>query len=387
MLLTKILLAINILFLQSYLIRFHIGAYPSNLQEILIGLNTLAFLAATPLKTIFAALKKHRIILGLIALTVISLLTTQTINQLDFYRHLKFLLFAIVLAFIFLETFKEGEERMAGLKIMGFGALLFGIFSVIYNLLGFNVTHDNRLLGPLDAAVYLSYYLAPFFILFSIDFFEKKKKTSLVAAILMAALILATSSMGTIGASAIILLLYFLKKNLNKKTLVIGAMAALAIAGTIFYSKILPTLQTNYSSLDERGEIWVTSWELLQNPKNVIFGLGLGQFQQHYALTANSALGRQPLDYIVLQPHNIFLLFIFQFGILGLIFLIFIIYKAAKNLIGSKNFDLATISSFILLYFFIHGLIDAPFFKNDLLFLFILSMEMGRNQDTETSSG
>lgn len=380
MLLNKILLVINILFLQSYLVRFHIGTYPSNLQEILIGMNTLAFLATTPLKAIFQALKKHWIILGLVALTVISLLTTQTINQPDLYRHLKFLFFAIILAFIFLETFKEGKERMAALKIMGFGALLFGVFSVIYNLLGFNVTHDNRLLGPLDAAVYLSYYFAPFFILFSIDFFEKKKKTSLIAAILMAALILGTRSMGTIGASAMILLIYFLKKNLNKKTLAIGTMAALIIAGTIFYSKILPTLQTNYSSLDERGEIWVTSWELLQNPKTMIFGLGLGQFQEHYAQTAASALGRPPLDYIVLQPHNIFLLFIFQFGILGLIFLIFIIYKTAKNLISSKNFNLATISSFILLYFFLHGLIDTPFFKNDLLFLFILLLETALTQ-------
>ena len=171
----KIILVINIFFLQSYLIRFHIGNYPTNLQEILIALQIFAFIYAVPFKEIFATIRKHWVILSLVLLTGISILTIPAENSLDMVRHGKFLLFAIILGFIFIETLKTKEEKEAGIRIMGAGALAFGIFSLIYNLIGLNITHDNRLLGPMDAAVYLAFYLTPFFIYFTIKFFEKPK--------------------------------------------------------------------------------------------------------------------------------------------------------------------------------------------------------------------
>ena len=381
--LNKILLVINIFFLQSYLIRFHIGNYPTNLQEILIALQIFAFIYAVPFKEIFATIRKHWVILSLVLLTGISILTIPAENSLDMVRHGKFLLFAIILGFIFIETLKTKEEKEAGIRIMGAGALAFGIFSLIYNLIGLNITHDNRLLGPMDAAVYLAFYLTPFFIYFTIKFFEKPKvKINLAYAIALGLLILATRSMGAIGGGMLVIFIYFLKRSelplLNKKASK-AAIALLAIATVviIFYNKILPTLETNYSSLDERGEIWQTSSELLKNDKTVALGLGFGQFQEHYQKTADTALGRPPLDYIVLQPHNIFLLFIFQYGITGLLFILACIYMTLRNTLTFKGKpEIQTIVNFMLLYFFIHGLIDTPFFKNDLMILLVLFMEI-----------
>ena len=147
--------------------------------------------------------------------------------------------------------------------------------------------------------------------------------------------------------------------------------------GTIFYTKILPTIQTDYSSLDERGEIWKISAELLEDPDTELFGLGYGQFQYHYETNVAEILQRQPLDYYVLQPHNIFLLFTFNFGVVGLIFILFCLGKMINRLIHSKKYTNLTITSlFILGYFFIHGLIDSPFFKNDMLILLLLFMEL-----------
>ena len=109
----------------------------------------------------------------------------------------------------------------------------------------------------------------------------------------------------------------------------------------------------------------------MSEPKNLLLGLGFGQFQTQYATHVKDIIGHEPLDYIVLQPHNIFLLFIFNFGILGLAFLILTILKTLK---------LKDVFSFILLYFLIHGLIDTPFFKNDLLFIFVLLLSLTLNQ-------
>ncbi|MDA1060797.1 MAG: O-antigen ligase family protein [bacterium] len=379
--LNKALLVINVFFLQAYLIRFNIGPYPSNLQEILIGLNTLAFIFITPFSQIMKSLRKHWVILILIWLAGLSMIFVPMVSELDLIRHSKFLLFASALSYIFLETFKEEKERMAGLRIMGVGAIVFGIFSVSYNLLGYNVTHDLRLLGPLDAAVYLAFYLTPFFIYLSIQAFETRDKSFVTYAVILAGLIIATRSMGAIGGSLVVMIFYFfkrsnlkfLKSKFNKALILI---ISLSIIGTIFYSKIQPTLDTEYSSLDERSQIWLVSREFLKTPKTAITGIGFGQFQQHYFDNVKDILNSEPLDYYVLQPHNIFLLFIFHFGILGLVFIVILMHKTIIRLLEFKKIDSQIIAGFLLLYFFIHGMIDTPIFKNDLLILFLIFTEL-----------
>lgn len=385
----KLLLYLNLFFLQSYLIRFKIGDFPTNLQEILIGLQCLIFLFAiiknkTFLQTI-KNIRKHWILLSLFGLTILSTLLVPIENKLDFIRHGKFLVLAIIFTFIFTETFKSSEERFKAFKVAGIGAMLFGFFCAFYNLLGYNVTHDYRLLGPLDAAVYLGFYLTPFFIFFTIEFFKDTKiKSNLLYAMALGILILATVSMGSLAGSLIIILLYIFKRN-DKKTFksktarIIIASICLLVASAVFYLKILPTIQTNYSSLNEREQIWTTASHIIKTPKNLLLGVGLGQFQEQYAKNVKIALGHEPLDYYVLQPHNIFLLFIFQFGILGLAFLLFCINRNMHNIFSWKKdqpFDFQILANFLLLYFFIHGLIDTPFFKNDLLILLVLLMEL-----------
>jgi hypothetical protein len=389
----KALLLTTLFLLQAYLIRFHIGNYPSNLQEVLIGLNAVAFLALAikekRLKEIVFSIKNHRVLSGFILLTAISVLIVPIEQYLDFVRYLKFLFFAAVLAFMFLETFKTPEDKENGIRIAGIGAALFGLFSILYNLAGYNVTNDLRLNGPLDSAVYLSFYLAPFFIYFLIKAIENPRvKSKIILAGILGILILLTKSMGTIGGIFIVMAIYMIKRSdlamLKKRsTKALFAILAIAASCVIFYTKILPAMETNYSSLNERGQIWQTSIYLLKDPQNLVFGVGYGQFENYYIKNVNAVLnGGNPLDYKVLQPHDIFLLFIFNYGLLGLIFILTCMYALGKKIYRyspGKNTptDIYTIASFIVLYLFVHGLIDTPFFKNDMLFLLILFMELG----------
>lgn len=382
------LLFINIFFLQSYLIRFNLLGYPTNLQEMMIFAQALIFLLSKTIEGNFSQtlknIRHHWVGNTFLLLTAISILTVDIFDNIYFIRHLRFLLIAVMFGFIFIETFKTEKSRMEAIKVMGLGAVFFGIFSTIYNLLGYNLAHDYRLLGPLDSAVYLAFYLAPFFIFFGIQFWENKKRNDLIYAIILGLLILATRSMGAIGGTFLIMTLYIFKKSGKQilkskiaKTILI--ITTIAVVGTIFYTKILPTIQTNYSSLSERGEIWKTSVKLFKDPLDIVWGKGFGQFQYHYETNVKEILGQNPLDYYVLQPHNIFLLFLFQYGILGLFFLFACIVRTIKNLsiplIGEIH--LTTIINFVILYFLIHGIIDTPFFKNDLLIMLILFFEIG----------
>ena len=191
-----------------------------------------------------------------------------------------------------------------------------------------------------------------------------------IFAVLFGILILATKSMGAIGGSFIVLALYLVKQsNLLKspRNKLVLAVATIIIASTIFYTKVLPTINTPWSSLDERGEIWQTAGRLLQEPTTVLFGKGPSQFEYHYQQTVDLVLDQQALDYNIIQPHNHLLLFQFHYGILGLALLIFLLISNLKNLRNSKDKNLQTLTNFILIYFFIHGLIDTPWYKNDIL--------------------
>lgn len=383
----RALLLINLFFLQSYLFRVPIGNYPSNLQEILIALNALVFfawiLSEKKLQKTILELKNHRIISSFVLLTAISLMIVPILQYVDFVRHVKFLFFAAIYVFIFMETFVSKEDKKFAIRFGGFGAILFGFFSVLFNLSGYNVAHDLRLLGPLDAAVYLGFYFAPFFIYFMIEAIETSEYLDILFAIVLGLLIIATRSMGTIGGTFIILAIFILRKpsvNFFKTKLakIILVLAGIVVASVIFYTKILPTIQTNYSSLSERGEIWKTSLYLLKKPETVLFGTGIGQFEYQYIENVKTVLGgREPLDYRVIQPHNLFFTFIFEYGILGLLLILVCIIRNIKNIAKTpSSTDIITVANYIVLYFFIHGLIDTPFFKNDMLILLLLFLEM-----------
>lgn len=359
--LSRILLFANLFLLQAYLIRFEIKGLPTNFQEILVLANAALFFLSTPIKESLNPKKVWPIaILGL--LMILSLFTTETFDQTSLLRNYKFFIVAALLTHIFLTTLKTDKETEDGLKTAGLGALAFGLFSLIYNLSGHNVTTDYRLIGPLDSAVYLGYYLAPFAIFFNLKYAKSRDKQHLLIAMSLFALILYTRSVGAIGGVTAITGLYLiLNSKISKKLIAIALIGAAAIA---FYTKILPTIQTNYSSLDERGEIWATSAALLKSPSNFVFGLGTGQFQHHYETTVEKVINKKPLDFIVLQPHNIILLFWFQYGIIGLLLLTYIILKTLQKPKEPQSYMLA--------YFLLHGLIDTPFLKNDLLIILFL---------------
>jgi O-antigen ligase len=114
---------------------------------------------------------------------------------------------------------------------------------------------------------------------------------------------------------------------------------------------------------------------------NLWLGAGLGGYQTTVApyhwnvlIFTNEAgkLYEQPVE-IYLYPHNIFFNFWSELGFLGMIAMITLIFitfwQSFINWWKTANDDLL-IAGLALLVLFIHGLVDVPFFKNDLAFLF-----------------
>ena len=128
-----------------------------------------------------------------------------------------------------------------------------------------------------------------------------------------------------------------------------------------------------YSSLHSRLMIWQSALKITTDYP--IFGIGPSNFQQVYLAYA-SRFSEPYIEWAVPQPHNIFLAFSTQLGLFGLSDFILILCiigylfhnQTARQAKNSSPFQILAFSYFI--YFIIHGLIDTPYFKNDLSLIF-----------------
>lgn len=117
---------------------------------------------------------------------------------------------------------------------------------------------------------------------------------------------------------------------------------------------------------DVRIALWQGTLRLIKN--HPIFGAGLAGFPELYKQYKEAKHVE-----ISLYPHNIFLNFWVETGILGLISLIWIIVNYFRE--GFRKYSLRTkhyslILLAVMICILVYGLVDAPYFKNDLSCLF-----------------
>lgn len=192
----------------------------------------------------------------------------------------------------------------------------------------------------------------------------------------------------------------------NKKSR-IATMAILVIMSVIIFS-IQPIKQIAYKFLtlnDFSGQVrrigWSDTWQMLSDGR-LIFGAGLSGFQNaikpyhaegffynkdddsefHRKTVFNEEYKKahwQPLE-IYLYPHNIFLNFWTELGLTGMLLFVWIIgkfyYLGMKSLKENKKVGKQENNYLILglmgamTVIVAHGLVDVPYFKNDLAIMF-----------------
>lgn len=145
-----------------------------------------------------------------------------------------------------------------------------------------------------------------------------------------------------------------------------------------YFSKLANKNQTNISpSLLSRICLWEGSVNVIK--QSPILGSGLNGFQS--AHNKNKTCNNENLIY----PHNIFLNFWTETGVLGLISFLGICCYFFINLLNYEKINylnLGIIGAFIEILF--HGLLDVPYFKNDLSVLFWVILAIGLYQISQT---
>ncbi len=106
-----------------------------------------------------------------------------------------------------------------------------------------------------------------------------------------------------------------------------------------------------------------------------LLGIGLADFKPDYLAFINQLpADRQPIEREVLRPHNVYLEFWLETSILGLIaflWLILIFFHDTRRLYATNpRYSLVIPTAAAMTAILLHGLVDTPYFKNDLSLLF-----------------
>jgi putative inorganic carbon (hco3(-)) transporter len=400
--------AILVALLPTYLIRFYIWAFPTTLLEGMI----VIIIGTWFIQTGFKQIKKRRtkeipyqkfpyqnqIILLMLA-SIISIFIAP-----DFYKALglwrAYFLEPILLFLVFIQVIVNKKDYKKIIFALGVSALAVSIFAIYQKITGKLI--PVQMWRPEEVRRVTSFYtspnavgllLAPIIMIYLGWILSINKKliadrkyilSFLWKIIVLVSSILAVSftvSEGTwIGIiTALLFFLYFyINKNIKNKYILKKIKLStiiiilLTIILSLFYSnfineKINKTIAT--TSAQNRLILWQGSWEFLtQNYKNFLTGAGVFGFPQIQNNFRNP-LKMEPLIY----PHNIFLNFWIDISLLGLISFIWIIisfFKKSYRLIKKTSSPLAIGLFSSMITIIVHGLIDVPYFKNDLAILF-----------------
>jgi len=266
-----------------------------------------------------------------------------------------------------IKTKKQIRNIIAFLALSGFIVALIALFYWLNK----DLTYDFRLQAFYNSPNYLAMFLSPILILsfYLYSLIEKKifKILIIINILLLLFIIYLTYSygawLGLIGSAFFALI--FLKLKL-RYIFLFSLILVLLFSLQVSTYKFQGFIDFSYPSLESRLVIWQSSWEITKD--HFLVGIGPGMFQEYYL---DKQVDFKPyLEWAVPQPHNLFLAFWLQTGLIGLIGLIWLIIVLFKNY---KPKILNSILLCAIIYILIHGLIDTTYWKNDLaVFFFIL---------------
>lgn len=375
-----VLLGLILALLPSYLLRFRIFNIPATFLEFLI----IAFLVFSVYQLTINSrftdqLNKIKklgklnyaigffILAGIIS-TIISPEPMKALGQLKV-----FIIEPILVFYASILILNKTNIRTV-LKLLFISATLISLFALFQYFTNFLLPlrfwgaglEPKRLTSIFEYPNALALYLAPllglFFILWHRSFGFVNRKILLVGLVVMALALILTFSRGSWIALLLALVIpMVLRQPWKIKAVIIVAVVLLSL---------IPQIRQRLTLVDPSSTVHVDLIKIgLEEVKNSPFlGNGLSGFR---TTLTDRVYGGEILNY----PHNVVLNFWLEMGLLGLLAFCFVIYHNFYEY-KKKPTILKSAAWVYLVVILIHGLVDVPYFKNDLavLFWFITSL-------------
>jgi len=399
----EIFLFLICLFLPSYQIRFKILNLPTTLLEIMI----IFFFFLWLIKKIkgkekidfLKELKEFRILI--LAWLFFSLLAVFfSPDKLKGLGHWRAYFFEpILVLFIFSDLAKENKKInnlvLNALFLCAFFASSWAIFQKFFGggMLSLEVWRYPlkpiwRATGPFPQANFLGLLLGPIIILvFGKIFSFKNIKNNLllffyyliVLFFSIIAVFLALSEGAILGIIVGLIFLILLSLKRKQRIFFLSIFLLFIFSFILFNSSFSNYLFQKIFFKDLSGQIRLNIWRATINliKERPIFGAGLrgyqkmiSKYQKPFTLPTGEIISEEIHPY----PHNLFLAIWSELGIFGLIVFLLIILKffklGFKKAKSNGNIVYSLMASMLVIL--IHGLVDTPYFKNDLSILFWL---------------
>lgn len=418
-------LFLNILLLPSYLIRFSALGVPMTLFEAMVLISFIVW-AVREWPGIRKRIsgKEKRIpypfgleIILLLILSFISIAVAgMSFSAMGIW---KAYFFEPILLFILVLNIFQGDsgrkKLFLALSLSALSVIVLAIYQKITGDLIANhfwaAAETRRVVSWFGYPNAVALFLAPLIALFvgvfyslrNNGFSEIAKKIFLAIIIISGFLsIFFAKSEGALIALLVALFVFAILADKKKRYIAIGFAASFLLACFI-YQPLGNLVVNKLSFQDLSGQIRLQQWqETRQTLKGSSFllGNGLSAYQEAVApyhqegiffnydnldnfdavVWASPELQKkywQPVE-IYLYPHNILLNFWTEIGLLGAVLFLWIMIKASiiayrlfKAMPGSNKF-IALGFLIAMISIFVHGLVDVPYFKNDLAAIFFI---------------
>lgn len=376
-----------ILLLPTYLVRFNFFEIPTTLLEIMLISLFISFAYQIIKNRIDIKFYNFFFVLfGLFIVSCISLkISDNSFQSLGIFK--SYIIEPILFFIIIINRLKTNQDLNLIIYSLGLSAIYLSIYAIFQKITGIGIASSDptwtaqstrRVTSVFEYPNALGLYIAPIVSLYIGKFiaFIKNKKLrknkfllifNLAVIILGILSIIFAKSEGAIVAviaSIIFILFSYTKNKLN------FIFTLIILVTTLFFIPPTQKILNNKILLNDysgkiRYQMWIETKNMLKD--NFLFGAGLNNYKnkiQPYKLNKNYET--------FLFPHNIFLNFWSELGFFGLIIFLIIFYIFFKKcyLLKEKNKTLSIAISTSMFALIIHGLVDVPFFKNDLALLF-----------------
>lgn len=358
--------------LPTYLVRFSFAGIPFTFLELLILVATLRFLVSLKQRPLHVSQTTKQFFLPVGLLLLSATLSTLVAPDLRAALGILKAYFVEPALVLFLLTQRlDASDRTSIFTALSIPAVFLSLFGIYQYLTGTLIpapydtalritslfSYPNALglfLAPILAA-------APFLFLESgrKDVFHKRRLWRTVILLLVPTLVLSRTQ-GAWGAvpvaiAAMGMLLWQPKRRFH--TMIVGSLVGVFVilGGLLFTPHLLasPSLQVRMSQ-------WQETWTYLKDG-HFLLGAGLSGYPTAIAPYHND------LQYEIFQyPHNLLLNISVELGLLGVVAVAWLGFEVARTIFRHRKDLLVLAAGSALLEMTIHGLVDVPYFKNDL---------------------
>ncbi len=367
--------------LPLYIVRFSLFGFPSTLLEFSFLILWLVWVFEVVregrISHVWHAIPLKEMVGFFLLAGLVSVLVSDEIRSgIGLYRayFVEPVLFFILLTDLGKRRYLFISDVLVGLAISAFYLSVLAIIQHAFHsdLFAPHETASGRVSGVFNSANALALYLEPIIWTLGVVVFRdfklsKRSAFFTLTLILSVVAIVLSRSMGGFVAficlAGILVLRRFIK--IHSSTFlwyVSGLFVVTALLIQLAYSVVGRMHAVPYAGPNTfliRMIVWTGTSHLLS--EHWITGAGLGGFKERYAISYLPVQYTEQLQY----PHNIFLNFWSETGLYGLITFILLCYFLFKEA-DAKEIQIRIIIYGVLFLLFLHGLVDVPYFKNDL---------------------